>query len=73
MATFHDHMFSLILDVDNATSVNETAAPVKFKPTTEGRAVAYSALLIMAVLPIIYGSFCSVDHLKKQKRNTRYV
>ncbi|XP_074602043.1 signal peptide peptidase [Brevipalpus obovatus] len=68
MATFQDHMFSLILDVDNATSVNETAAPVKFKPTTEGRAVAYSALLIMAVLPIIYGSFCSVDHLKKQKK-----
>ena len=61
-------MFSLILDVDNATTLNETASPTKFKPTTEGRAVAYSALLIMAVLPIIYGSFWSVDHQRKQKK-----
>jgi hypothetical protein len=50
----------------NATnsSANETE---KFKATPEGLFVAYSSLLVMALLPIILGSFKSVKHQKKQQ------
>jgi minor histocompatibility antigen H13 len=47
----------------NATQ-NETE---KFKATTEGLALAYSSLVIMALIPIVLGSFKSVRHQKNQK------
>ena len=46
------------------TSANETE---KFKATPEGLFLAYSSLLVMALLPIILGSFKSVKHQKKQQ------
>ncbi len=52
----------------NAT-LNETAknATGREAATTEGLVVAYSSLIIMAVLPIFFGSFRSVLHYRKQK------
>lgn len=35
--------------------------------TTEGMAVAYGSLIIMALLPIFFGAFRSVKHHKEQK------
>lgn len=54
--------------VVNAT-VNETAgnATAKIPATPEGMAVAYGSLVIMAILPIIIGSFRSVRYHKAQK------
>ena len=39
----------------------------KFKATPEGLLLAYSSLVLMALLPIIIGSFKSVKHQKKQQ------
>ena len=52
----------------NAT-LNETAknATGREAATTEGLVVAYSSLIVMAVLPIFFGSFRSVLHYRKQK------
>jgi minor histocompatibility antigen H13 len=46
------------------TTGNETE---KFKATTEGLALAYSSLVVMALIPIVLGSFKSVRHQKHQK------
>lgn len=60
-----------IIEQINATVVeavteglkNETT---KAKSTPEGMLVAYTSLIIMAVLPIFFGSFRSI-HLQKEK------
>ncbi|KFM60538.1 Minor histocompatibility antigen H13, partial [Stegodyphus mimosarum] len=43
---------------------NETSKP---KASTEGMMIAYSSLIVMALLPIFFGSFRSISYLKKQK------
>lgn len=48
--------------VDNITS-NVTSIPT----TPEGQALAYSSLVIMALLPIFYGSFRSINAIEQQK------
>ena len=49
--------------------LNETAqnATAKTPATPEGMAVAYGSLLVMALLPIFFGSFRSVRYHKEQK------
>lgn len=51
------------------TTLNETAgnATAKIPSTPEGMAIAYGSLLLMAVLPIFFGSFRSVRYHKAQK------
>lgn len=51
----------------NATADNATA---KIPATPEGMFVAYSSLVIMALIPIFLGSFRSVRYHKEQKVNT---
>ena len=48
---------------------NDTAqnATTKIPATPEGMAVAYSSLILMALLPIVIGSFRSVKYHKEQK------
>jgi len=55
-----------------AENVNETATNTTTKPpsTPEGMAVAYGSLVIMALLPIFFGSYRSVSYHKEQKRET---
>lgn len=52
-------------------SVKETLQNVLDKPPTsiEGLAIAYLSLVVMAILPIFFGSFRSVKYLKEQKVN----
>ncbi|GIY36461.1 minor histocompatibility antigen H13 [Caerostris darwini] len=55
-----------------ADFINETIkvaqnATAKPKASTEGMLIAYSSLVIMALLPIFFGAFRSVKFLKKQK------
>lgn len=45
---------------------NGTNETEKFKATPEGLCLAYTSLVIMALIPIILGSFKSVKHQKKQ-------
>ncbi|KAK8770877.1 hypothetical protein V5799_025878, partial [Amblyomma americanum] len=45
---------------------NETA---KFQPTPAGQAVAYTSIMLMAFFPIVFGSFKSVTHQRKQKES----
>lgn len=54
--------------MDNSTvseMVNQTT--IKSKATPEGMAVAYGSLVIMALIPIFYGSFKSVIYQKEQR------
>lgn len=54
-----------------SAAVNETAknGTGKVSATPEGMLVAYSSLVLMALLPIFFGSFRSVKCLSEQKRN----
>lgn len=49
----------------NDTIKNGTKTPA----TTEGMAVAYCSIIIMALLPIFFGAFRSVKHHKEQKES----
>lgn len=50
--------------IENAT---ETITGKKVPSTPEGMLVAYGSLVIMAMLPIFFGSMRSVSHQKHQK------
>lgn len=65
MANFQDHLFGMILQTDKADTNTTTSG---FKSTPAGRAVAYSALVVMTILPIVYGSFNSISYVKKQRQ-----
>lgn len=55
--------------VENATS--ETTTNEKIPATPEGIVVAYGSLVVMAMLPIVFGSIRSVK-LHKLKKVIRY-
>lgn len=64
-AKIADTIANIVLNESNLTNgTNETE---KFKATPQGLFIAYSSLLIMALIPIIIGSFRSVKHQKKQQ------
>lgn len=51
--------------VENITAAtNGTAKPPS---TPEGMALAYGSLVVMALIPIFFGSFRSVKHQQQQK------
>ena len=52
------------LDAIVNNTKNETGKPVS---TPEGMCAAYGSLLIMALLPIIIGSYRSIEFQKNQK------
>lgn len=53
---------------ENATATGETAK-VKFQATTAGMLTAYASILIMSILPIIFGSFKAADKLRASKES----
>lgn len=57
------------LPINIEETVKEVVQNVTDKPPTsiEGVAIAYLSLVIMAILPIFFGSFRSVKYLKEQK------
>ena len=54
---------------ETAAALNESAknATERTPATPEGMAVAYGSLLIMALLPIFFGSYRSVKYQAEQK------
>ena len=52
--------------VENVTET-ATNATTKTPSTPEGMALAYGSLVIMALLPIFFGSYRSVKHHQQQK------
>jgi minor histocompatibility antigen H13 len=67
--TVAEKMAEVVIDSLSQNLTNGTNETEKFKPTTEGLCLAYSSLLIMALIPIIIGSFKSVNHQKNQKES----
>lgn len=67
------HVWQIVnmADVVNETAktLNESAqnATSKIPATPEGIAVAYGSLVIMALVPIFFGSYRSVRYHKEQK------
>jgi minor histocompatibility antigen H13 len=58
--------------VNDSASVplNET---VKFQATAQGLFIAYASLLVMALVPIVIGSFRSVKHRTKQQETGEQI
>lgn len=54
-------------NLENLTNGTNGTGTEKAKVTPEGLFLAYSSLVIMALIPIIVGSFKSVKHQKNQK------
>jgi len=71
MSLFDKLIFQIEDGAKNATesATNATNSTGRIPATPEGMAVAYSSLVIMAVLPIFFGSFRSVRHHKEQKES----
>ncbi|KAG8038640.1 hypothetical protein G9C98_007347 [Cotesia typhae] len=47
---------------------NDNSTSTRIPSTPEGMALAYGSLIIMAILPIFFGSYRSVKHHKEQKK-----
>jgi len=61
-----DPIINEVQDSLNTSSVNGTG---KVPSTPEGMALAYGSLVVMALVPIVIGSFRSVRHHKEQKES----
>jgi hypothetical protein len=57
----------LPLNIEETVRETVQNATEKAPSTIEGVAIAYLSLVIMAILPIFFGSFRSVKYLKEQK------
>jgi minor histocompatibility antigen H13 len=64
-----EQLVNVILDNAAQNLTNGTNETEKFKATPEGLFLAYSSLVIMALIPIIIGSFKSVKHQSQQKES----
>lgn len=52
---------------ENVSETNTTSAGARTPSTPEGMAVAYGSLVLMALLPIFFGSYRSVNYHKDKK------
>ena len=59
-----ENLGNLVVENNLTNGTNETE---RFKATPEGLFIAYSSLVIMALIPIVIGSFKSVRHQKEQQ------
>lgn len=57
----------VIKDIVNDNLTQNAINGTKIPSTPEGMAVAYGSLVVMALLPVFFGSFRSVRHHKEQK------
>ena len=55
--------------ISNATAAANATLTGRDAATPHGLLIAYCSLVIMALLPIFFGSFRSVGHKKRQKVN----
>jgi len=61
-----ENLGNLVVENNLTNGTNETE---RFKATPEGLFIAYSSLVIMALIPIVVGSFKSVRHQKEQQES----
>jgi len=70
-----DLLQGMILQANSTieAAANETvsAGTIKQKSTPEGMMVAYVSIVLMALIPIIIGSFKSVAHHHSQKEKSQ--
>lgn len=57
----------VLAKVNESVCTDNDCPPRRIPSTPEGMAIAYSGLVIMAILPIFFGSYRSVKHHKEQK------
>lgn len=62
-----DVVEDVVAQVTENITKNDTQSTERIPATPEGMAVAYGSLIIMALLPIFFGSLRSVKHHKEQK------
>lgn len=62
-----DVVEDVVAQVTENITKNDTESTERIPATAEGMAVAYGSLVIMAVIPIFFGSLRSVKHHKEQK------
>ncbi|KAK0089096.1 hypothetical protein PV325_009127 [Microctonus aethiopoides] len=58
----------VLAKVNESVCTDNDCPPRRIPSTPEGMAIAYSGLVIMAILPIFFGSYRSVKHHKEQKQ-----
>ena len=58
--------------VENITE-NAANATTKEPASPEGIALAYGSLVVMALIPIFFGSFRSISHQEQTKVNNHYI
>lgn len=58
---------------ENLTAENATNTTGKGPSTPEGMAMAYGSLVVMALLPIFFGSYRSVHHHKENVKKHFWV
>lgn len=70
-----DVVNEVVAQVNENLTENATNTTGKTPSTPEGMAVAYGSLVIMALLPIFFGSYRSVKHHKEKSKsnNVRYI
>jgi minor histocompatibility antigen H13 len=54
-------------------TANSTNATAKFQATPQGLFIAYASLLLMALVPIVIGSYRSVKHRTKQQETGEQI
>lgn len=60
-------MASEVNEIAAEASENNEAITGRISSTSEGMALAYGSLIIMAILPIFFGSYQAVKHHKEQQ------
>lgn len=65
-----DVVQDVVAQVKENFTENGTNSTGKTPSTPEGMAVAYGSLVIMALLPIFFGSYRSVKHHKEKSKNS---
>ncbi|XP_043798953.1 minor histocompatibility antigen H13 [Apis laboriosa] len=64
-------MASEVNEITAEASENNEAITGRISSTSEGMALAYGSLIIMAILPIFFGSYQAVKHHKEQQQQCK--
>lgn len=65
-----DSISDVVAQVKENITENVTNSTGKTPSTPEGMAVAYGSLVVMALLPIFFGSYRSVKHHKDKSKSS---
>lgn len=68
-----DVVKEVVETANESFSKNDNTTSGRIPSTPEGMAIAYASLVIMAILPIFFGSYRSVKHHKEQQVRPIYL